>query len=456
MKKAFLIFGIIAAFIFFNHPVETFAGDPHFLSRLNVTNPKPPSVKSYAPGERIAFQVDFLWTYCSNRGGSFSEGRITNPVLQSRPHSSFSAWKRLATVHDQYTVKELNDLIKKKYGSMPTTVESIDYNGSVMSRGIYIPFSIKFKSSGGGRTGGGTGESAQAQNYVRNLIKGYPRDSVYTTTFNAPQTPGIYHFKYEVKVNTPQGDIVKGGVATFKVEKPLDCPPGTQKVIINGEEKCIPIENEIELICSADKSKVDVGETVTYTARSPRTVNFTWYNGDNLTGNVLSGPISGLSSSITRTFSEIGNYLTTVKATDSAGGIGICSIRTAVGDVEEWTDEETTEYEEFEEEILDEIVTEDGRILKFDRNAGDAVIKFETDRAITNDICVGTWEAENVLQCFLVQNGRLNKLQDEIEFSDSKELIPGNYQIQCLALKDGKPALSQERFCRTNPDFRES
>lgn len=448
MSKIFKKIGItFLVSLFFVSNVH--AGEPHFLSKVNLTNPKPPSVRTYEPGDRIPFQVDFVWNYCGNKGGSYSEGRITNPVLRGRPHSAFSNWKRLATVHDRYTVGELNKIIKTRFKNSKVSVISINYS-TPTSRFGNIP-GVTFTQPRPGSTRFSQNQNdLSAMEHIRQIIRGYPRDSTYTSSFTAPNQEGVYHFKYQVKVNTPQGDIVKGGVAVFEVKRPLICPPGQQKVRVGGREICRPPANDdLVIMCEADTNVAEIGEQVTFTADASKPTTFNWYDGANTSGTLLRGPIQGITSSIQRTFSSAGNYSTIVKGTDAEGGLGTCTVRVAVGDVP--PDEE--EPEEPEEEPIVEIILDDGSVVPADRSVPSPKITLEMDRELTNDICVATWTATNVVQCSLVNKISNNK--QGVEFNGQKSVTPGSYQVQCLALKDGKMAYSPERYCRTNPDLRE-
>jgi hypothetical protein len=68
--------------------------DSGLMGQVVVSNPKPPTVQSYLPTQKMSFMADFTFTYCTNSGYDLRT-RMTKPVLVGNPHSNYSDWQNL-------------------------------------------------------------------------------------------------------------------------------------------------------------------------------------------------------------------------------------------------------------------------------------------------------------------------------------------------------------------------
>jgi hypothetical protein len=397
---------VIAGTALFSFEVDKVtAGQPWFASAITVITPKPPEVRSYNPGERFNFHADFQWIYCSNEGGGTVFGRTSNPSLSSEPFKNLSGWKRGA-------------------GGPPAGYTTSRSRGGK---------AIRTPNPYGKRAGG------------------------YSETIVAPNKPGTYRFQYEIEIRTPEGNKSRTGTATFKVRDlaevdPGNCPANQIPITRNNAQVCVP--RAIDLTCTSSASRIEPGESVTFTATANQQVSFTWYNGSGTGGAVIGGPQSGTESSLTRTYANTGIYQVTALARNASGQYGMCTRGVTVGDVEE-EDEFEEVIDEFGNIITDEsITTPDGRSFALDPSAGPATITFELDRELTNTTCKGTWVAQNAATCYMVAGDDVANAPS-IATSGNQDLSPAKYQVQCLSIKDGSIAKSPERLCRSNLDTRE-
>jgi hypothetical protein len=103
----------------------------------------------------------------------------------------------------------------------------------------------------------------------------------------------------------------------------------------------------------------------------------------------------------------------------------------------------------------DECLDSDDQSSLYDRhtygNFPDGSLNFSFDRGITNNVCVGSWDAAYVADCTLYRN---NEKVDDIPESGQIEFLPGTYRIDCRQLNDGA-ILSKTLRCLFNPDVRE-
>jgi len=389
---------------------EVSAGVPYFVSEVVVSNPKPANVRSYLPGEVINFRADFIWTYCSNKGSGSIKGRISKPVAAGKKHTAFGGW---SAGHGGKEVKQSG--------------------------------TVKIGTKKGG-------EKVQIKKPQVGIFE--PRAASYKKTFRAPQKPGRYHFKYEMVIQTPQGDLHRSGNVTFKVEEPKRrCPANSLAVTQGGVDSCVPIT--LDMTCSASDTKIEPGESVTFSAQTSVPASFTWYQGVGIGGTKIAGPETGTESSVTQTYNTPGIYQVTAYAVDASRNVGMCTRGVTVGDVDVDLEDDESIVDEFGNIITETTVTtRDGDEFTLDGTAPAASITFEFDKVITNATCKGTWVAQNVLQCYLVANRDVDNAAT-IPLSDNEDLEPGTYQVQCVSLKDGSTAKSEERACRRNPEVRE-
>lgn len=384
------------------------AGVPWFTSAVVVSSPKDPAVRTYEPGEKVNFRSDFIWTYCSNEGGGNIFGRITKPVPVGNNHSGFTGWR-----------------------------------GGAEGQQVAPTASRKI--------GTGKGKRVAVKRPPVQIYK--PRAASYTQPMQMPTRPGTYHFKYEIQIRTPEGNISREGRVVFRVkEREVSCPASQIEVTQNGATSCVPLT--LDVTCSSSPSSAEVGDTVSFTATASESARFTWYEGRYPSGSVIGGPQTGTESTLTRTFDEPGIYQVTALA-QNANGYGTCTRGVTVRGY--------NEEGEYFEEVVDEfgniitdgsITTPDGQTINLNPSAGPATITLELDPTITNTTCKGTWVAQNVAKCYMVAGDDVANAPT-IANSGDRNLNPAKYQVQCLSLKDGSIAKSPERLCRSNLNTRE-
>lgn len=418
MRLACVALTVVIATVFVGAE-HAHAGFPYFTTSVTVSSPKPPAVRTYAPGQAMQFASQFSWQYCGNQGNFRVYGRTTRPVPVGQSDTAFSNWTEV--------------------------------------------------TSGTGR-------------------------KTFTTSFDAPMRPGVYRFRYQLEFGQPclgigrgtscggmtlisklprlatgvtRGSIlrqsalppthtyIRSGVVTFEVrdttpDRPA-CPANQIQVTRNGATVCVP--QTLDLTCDVEPTRIMPGESATFTASTNQSATFTWYNGDTANGAVIGGPETGTESSLTRTFSAPGQYQVTAYA-QNASGAGVCTQGVRVGDVEPEIEEVRDEFDNVVQEDGTRILP-DGRVIRIDPTAGPATITFDINPTITNTTCGATWSAQNVAQCYMVGGGNRQNAP-AIEPSGEGEVVPATYRVECITLRDGSIARSEERICRQNLDLRES
>ncbi|MEY2640946.1 MAG: hypothetical protein RL150_339 [Candidatus Parcubacteria bacterium] len=378
------------------------AGKPYFKNAITVTNPKPPQVREYAPGSDIPLRLDFDWIYCANEGGGAVYGRTSNIVPADKPlPAPKGAWRA-------------------GVAGWPGTA--------------------------------GPAAKGKEQAYA-------PRKGVYSENLRAPMKPGKYQLAYEIELRTPEGNLSRQGRVVFEVRDKernpgANCPANQITIRQNGGLVCVP--NTVDVDCDVSSTQVDVGESVTFSASTAKTATFTWYEGPHAGGTVLAGPKTGTQSTLTRTFSRAGQYQVTVLAKNAQGSYGACTRGVRVGSLEDEIEEEevTDEFGNIFNSVDGTIMTPDGQILTIDPSAPPASVTLTFDRALTNTTCAATWQAQNVLRCYMVRgNERTNA--PVIGASGTEQVVPATYRVDCLARRDGKIVSSETRICSNNPDARE-
>lgn len=426
---------VAGSVIFFEEAKEVEAGNVYWQG-LSIYNPKPPQVKSYAPGEVVEFSSEFVFEYCSNKWHAVG-GQITEPVLKDQPHKDF--------VGDPFSNVVNQTQISRGRGRGENFTQTGSKTvGNIQSTTLTQAQIDALKATGGLAT---KTEYKSAPGKVFN--------SRYNTTFIAPSEPGIYWFKYRVIIKNGQNTgVTKEGVAIFKVQGPDICTNilEHQEVVPvgyvsaqNADGKSICVPQSRNLVCSASKNKLEVGESVTFIARrvNGEVADFNWYKGGSASGVSLKKENGVSQSDYSTSYAQPGLYMTSVLV-QKDGISEKCSVGVSVGDLEYVTEQE---------ELKDTYVTDDGKAYKLDPNAQTGKIEFNLDSALTNNTCKADWKADSVVRCSMIKNNAI--LNNELEFVGQKDLSPGNYQISCIQLKDGTEIRSEVKTCRLSPDVRE-
>ncbi len=203
-----------------------------YTVNVDVNNPKPPSVRSYEPGDTIKFNADFQFIYCSNEWHTV-KGRASDPVLKGRAHKALGPWKNRGS--SQLGTQAKKDLVKQIRNEAPKKLKNQNKKALPQSNRVWT--------------------------------------STYTDSFKAPNEPGVYWFKYEFLVENGQGTgLTKSGISTFKVEvdqcKNIEdvqgkVPAGhVQSKNSSGVSVCNKSDVETPdsgLQCSASKNRLAVG-----------------------------------------------------------------------------------------------------------------------------------------------------------------------------------------------------
>ena len=397
-----------------------------YTVNVDVNNPKPPSVRSYEPGETIRFNADFQFIYCSNEWHTV-KGRASDPVLKGRAHKSLGPWKLRGS--SQLNAVEKKALVNQVKKESPQ----------------------KLKNSN--------------QKAVPNQSKRI-WTSTYTDSFKAPNQPGIYWFKYEFLVENGQGTgLTRSGVSTFKVEADQctnlantqgKVPVGyTQTRNANGDLICN--KNNVDtpvsgLQCSASKNRLAVGETVRYTANrvDGLRANFSWFKGNSTNVASVKSESNVIESSYSTSYSTPGLYLVTVLSKDAVGNESFCKVGVSVGEDFENVPLDEESVEEFLEDYY--VDPDTGERYPLDRNAGAGKIEFNMEEGLTNKTCKADWSAQNVLKCSLFKN---NIKVKDVGLTGNEDLGAGTYQIRCIQANNGAEIKSTTRTCTLNPDIRE-
>ncbi len=386
---------VAGSLLVLNNPNKAIAGEL-MVNYVNVSNPKPPSVRTYMAGEAVQFSAEVNFSYCGNSWHNRT-GQISAPVPYGSAHGEYGA----------------------VINSSEQTVNRRDYDEVI-------------------RIAGRTAARTRGSLY----------NSSYNTTFTAPKASGTYWFKYLIVLSNGQGTgKTVEGVSTFKVIGPDICKniPGHQDIvpagyIRTGVTTC-GVVTKGSIQCSVSKGNIDVGDEVTFTARNitGNKSNFTWFKGRN------TSPVSRVknendvtTSSYTAKFDFPGIYYATAEAI-TEGESKVCDAVVSVGNFQ---------YEDTDEEY----VFDEGIKYLLDVNAAAGKVNLDIDGGITNKTCKISWSAQNVLKCKLYKN--TVKVKD-LPFSGSEDLTPGIYQVRCLQSKDGSEIFSETRTCRLNPDVRE-
>lgn len=413
---------------------EAIAGDPDFIGGITVNSPKPPAVREYNPGEAMLFSADFKWAYCNNEGNGVTYGRITRPVPITEAHSPFSQRKLIGT------------------RLFPQTAANI-------ARGLRNAENRADTVSASGR-GGELIDGVPKFLYLQSLRQAFARwrrrEGVYVERFTAPMRPGLYHFKYELEIGSAGDSLKKSGRVVFKVRDQAVCPGG-QTPIARPEGGTV-CPTGLDISCTASATQIQPGQSVTFGATATSEATFTWYDGPDGTGSVIGGPNTGTTSSLVRTFTQVGQFQVSVVARNAAGQYGVCTRGVTVGDVPDDEDDgELSPPDDFGNRINpndQHITTPDNERLPLNPSAGAATIDFTLDRPLTNTTCGATWAAANVLRCYMVQGGDRSTARI-IDSTGTEQLTPGTYRIDCLAARDGQIVSSETRICQRNPTTRE-
>lgn len=374
--------------------------DNGFMGQVVVSNPKPPEVQTYLPTQKMSFMADFSFTYCTNSGYDLRT-RMTRPVLVGNSHTNYSDWQNLR---------------KKTF---------LGINGA------YDKLHPRFSGN-------------------------------INMPFDTPQQPGKYHFKYQVVVNSGGWYDVEEGTVKFEVAldscaniggTQSEVPRGyTQNRNLNGTFDCVPAD--LGLVCSASKTRLNVGETVTFNGkvRDGINANFKWFDGNSVADDLLKQDNNVNSSSYSTSYDEPGLYIVTVSAENSANPQQICKVGVSVGEQFKEVPLDEDSIDEYLKILEDNYIDENGKRYPLIKDAAPAKIIFNLDDRLTNSTCAGDWAAENVLKCSLFRN---NVKVKDIEFSGEADFAPGTYQVKCIQANDGRQVSSETRVCRLNPDVRE-
>lgn len=232
-----------------------------------------------------------------------------------------------------------------------------------------------------------------------------------------------------------------------------NCIPD-QCVNINGFQESVPsglrdvggrvcqINDSFGVFCRANPNPAETGSTVTFVAtpfyQAQGDITYVWYQGTNASGSRLRTQTTDDVSSVDVTFSSQGNQRVTVVATDAAGNTSQRTCGVTVAD-------DVASLDLDGDGIADDL-TADG-----DSGIDDATLELNIDRTLTNNSCELTWNATNVIECFLANTEGKN---DKVDFSGSEDVVPGTYFLRCLSHKLNI-LQTEERVCRLNPDIRE-
>lgn len=376
-----------------------------YLSNFSVNSPQPPAVRIYTPGEVFTFSLDFDFGYCTNSGYSLN-GRMNQPYLAGTGQTAMGGW-------------------------------------SGLSQGASL-----------GRLWG------DASN------KHFKYKSAINWPIQAPYTPGTYVFQYEVATRSGDWGDSEYGTVVFQVGSD-QCKnasfPGVQATVPAGYWQFTDVNGLLvcssrppsALKCSASKNRLLTGESVTYTSTriDGLKADHTWFKGGSTNVPSVKKDTNVVQSSYTNSYSEPGMYLTTVATTDTYGKESVCRIGVTVGsDFDNISLFLGSVEEDFLEEEKKYYTDEDGKRYRLDPSAGEGKIEFDMDGGFTNKTCKIKWNATNVLKCGLYKNNILSK---KLEFSGEEEVEPGTYRIKCRQSRDGAEVVSEEKTCRSNPDFRE-
>ncbi len=374
--------------------------DTGLMGQVVVSNPKPPTVQTYLPTQKMSFMADFTFTYCTNSGYDLRT-RMTKPVLVGNPHANYSDWQNLR----KKTFLGANEAYPKLHPRF--------------SGNINMPF-------------------------------------------DTPQQPGTYHFKYQVVVNSGGWYDVQEGTVKFEVA--LDScanAGGTQTEVprgyvqtrnANGTFNCVPAD--LGLVCSASKSRLNIGETVTFNGKVSDTynANFKWFDGNSVNDELLKQDNNVNSSSYSTSYNNPGLYIVTVSAENASNPQQVCKVGVSVGEQFKTVPLDENSIDEYLKILEDNYIDEDGKRYPLIKTAAPGKIIFNMDDRLTNTTCAGDWVAENVLKCALYRN---NVKVKDIEFTGEADFASGTYQVRCIQSNDGKQIVSETKVCRLNPDVRE-
>lgn len=374
--------------------------DNGLMGQVVESSPKPPEVQTYLPTQKMSFMADFTFTYCTNSGYDLRT-RMTKPVLVGNSHSNYSAWQNLR----KKTFLGANEAYPKLHPRF--------------SGNIHIPF-------------------------------------------DTPQQPGTYHFKYQVVVNSGGWYDVQEGTVKFEVALDScsniggvqsEIPRGyTQNRNPNGTYSCVPAD--LGLVCSASKSRLNIGETVTFNGKVSDTynANFKWFDGNSVNEDLLKQENNVNQSNYSTSYDTPGLYIVTVSAENSSNPQQTCKVGVSVGEQFKEVPLDEDSIDEYLKILEDNYIDEDGKRYPLIKDAAPGKIIFNLDDRLTNTTCVGDWAAENVLKCGLFRN---NVKVKDIEFTGEADFAPGTYQVKCIQSNNGRQISSEIKICRLNPDVRE-
>lgn len=280
----------------------------------------------------------------------------------------------------------------------------------------------------------------------------YRFNSTYTQNFTAPATPGIYKFQYQVGARNAQGtDRFFSGEVRFLVRARDMCTnmDGLQAVVpanhygttnADGEAICLNDDDSSgNLICVLDNSPIIMGTLANFSARMTENLRgtFFWYDGATATGTSVQRDVGVVRSTFSRFYNVPGVYQMTTVFEGQNGVREECVVGVRV----------------YPNVAFDALPTSGDGVAGFlDPSAPPAIVDFAFQNALTNTTCRATWNAQHVLGCQLLRN---DVFFMDVESTGTLDLIPGNYQLQCVQLKDGATVSSELAICRKNIDTRE-
>jgi hypothetical protein len=433
-----------------------------------IHSPKPPSVIKYRPSQNMRFYGQVSWAYCTNDGYGSVHGQLTNPVLHGQPHTGFTSINTLLADPDAVVwVPAWSGLRGSGGGAwnmgancrgatwVTDPVTQLD-NTNNQSQAA----SVILARGGGANIPRGRWVYPQP---CMVAIPGHPyrtRFGQYARSFVAPETPGTYSFLYRMGVHGPRGNHYTSGQVIFAVEDPLtndicgniegvqtQVPVGyIQSVSPLGGLQCLPGDT-IPMNCSVSSPQIAINQSVTYTASTVLPSKFTWYSGRSVAQPVIKEEEGRTVSYLTESYNRAGLYRRTVKA-ENENGIAHCTMNVTVMNADDFGDAGV--ITDANQQIF---VDEDGEVWLLDPRLPNANIDFNLADGLTNDMCTATWNASDVLTCWLYKNNQRGDMP--IDKSGTKQLTPGTYRIGCLQGKDGAKVFSEYKQCIANPNLRE-
>lgn len=217
--------------------------------------------------------------------------------------------------------------------------------------------------------------------------------------------------------------------------------------------KICQIGSSFFISCSASDMVIAPNEEANFIAtpfNHSGKITYKWYEGSNTSGSPLATQQSEDRVFFKKQFSDQGNKIVTVVATDATGVAKqkACGVMVTT----DGSDEDDDKKKNKDKDGID--LNNDG-ILDLTKNGDlldkDAAVQLAIDRILTNTTCKITWTSTNTLECVLTNT---EGLTEKIELNGSKDVPPGQYSVRCFT-----PSLriitSDPVTCRLNPDIRE-